>query len=156
MLPLCYTWFTKGKGKQFQIPTRWGSQGRINLIGSYSLFGDDEHLEYRELEKSCKKANVLSYLETLFVAKKPDALMVVVLDNATFHKSAEIQEKRPSWEAGGMFLRFLPAYCPELNMIETIWRLVKGFLMPRRCYNSLDELREALLVALKAVGGVKI
>jgi hypothetical protein len=33
---------------------------------------------------------------------------------------------------------------------------VKGFLMPRRCYNSLDELREALLVALQAVGGVKV
>jgi putative transposase len=55
-----------------------------------------------------------------------------------------------------MFLRYLPTYCPELNPIEGVWRVVKGFLMPRRCYNSLDELREALLVALNAVGGTKI
>lgn len=156
MLSLCYTWFERGSGKQFRIPTRWSSQGRINLIGTYSLHGQEEILEYRELEGNCRKALVLDYLERLFVDCKPERLTVVVLDNATFHKGADIQARREAWEAGGMYLRFLPAYCPELNLIEGVWRLVKGFLMPRRCYNSVDELREALLVALAAVGGVKI
>ena len=156
MLSLCYTWFERGSGKQFRIPTRWSSQGRINLIGTYSLHGQAEILEYRELEGNCRKALVLDYLERLFVDCKPERLTVVVLDNATFHKGVDIQARREVWEAGGMYLRFLPAYCPELNLIEGVWRLVKGFLMPRRCYNSVDELREALLVALAAVGGVKI
>lgn len=156
MLPLCYTWFAKGSGKQFLIPTRWSSQGRINLIGTYSLHGGEESLEYRELEKTCKQDNVIAYLETLFIEKKPEELLVVVLDNATFHKSSGINERIPKWEAGEMFLRYLPAYAPELNPIEGIWRVVKGFLMPRRCYDTVDELREALMVALKAVGGIKI
>jgi putative transposase len=156
MLPLCYTWFTKGSGQQFRIPTRWSSQGRINLIGTYSLHGEQEVLEYRELTGSCRKDAVLDYLERLYVDCKPEQLTVVVMDNATFHKSKEIQARRGDWEAGGMFLRFLPAYSPELNLIEGVWRVVKGFLMPRRCYDSLDSLREALVVALAAVGGVKI
>jgi putative transposase len=156
MLPLCYTWFTKGSGKQFSIPTRWSSQGRINLIGTYSLYGDETILEYRELEKTCKQDSVIAYLETLFTEKKPEELLVIVLDNATFHKSGGIKERLSKWEKGEMFLRYLPTYCPELNPIEGVWRVVKGFLMPRRCYNSLDELREALLVALNAVGGTKI
>jgi putative transposase len=33
---------------------------------------------------------------------------------------------------------------------------VKGFLMPRRCYNSVVELRAALLMALKALGAVMV
>jgi putative transposase len=156
MLPLCYTWFKKGSGKQFAIPTRWGSQGRINLIGTYSLHGDETILEYRELAKTCKQESVIAYLETLFTEKKPEELLVIVLDNATFHKSSGIKGRRSKWEKGEMFLRYLPAYAPELNPIEGIWRVVKGFLMPRRCYNSLDELRKALLVALQAVGGIKI
>jgi putative transposase len=129
---------------------------RINLIGTYSLHGEATTLEYRELTGTCKQESVIEYLETLFVAKKPEELLVVVLDNATFHKSAGIKERMPMWQAKDMFLRYLPAYAPELNPIEGVWRVVKGFLMPRRCYNSLAELREALLVALKAVGGVKI
>jgi putative transposase len=151
-----YTWFAKGSGKQFCMPTRWGSQGRINLIGTYSLYGEDTTLEYRELAKTCKEESVIGYLETLFTEKKPKKLLVIVLDNATFHKSSGIKERLPKWEAGNMFLRYLPAYMPELNPIEGVWRVVKGFLMPRRCYNSLDELREALLVALRAVGGVQV
>lgn len=65
MLSLCYTWFRHGSGKQFEIPTRWGSKGRLNLIGTLSLFGEREQLEVRELDRSCNQAQVIAYLETL-------------------------------------------------------------------------------------------
>jgi putative transposase len=41
-------------------------------------------------------------------------------------------------------------------VIEGVWRVVKGFLMPRRCYNSMDELRAAVLVAFKALQAVEV
>lgn len=50
MLSLYYTWFRRGSGQQFRIPTRWGSEGRINLIGTLSMHGETETLEVRELE----------------------------------------------------------------------------------------------------------
>jgi putative transposase len=38
----------------------------------------------------------------------------------------------------------------------SIWRRVKGFLMPWRLYGSLEELKEAVVQAIKALGGVEL
>ena len=46
----------------------------------------------------------------------------------------------------------LPPYAPFLNLIEEVWRKLKGILMPRRCYNAVAELRAALLTGLKILG----
>ena len=57
----------------------------------------------------------------------------------------------------------LPAYCPHLNLIEEVWRRrLKGFLMPRRFYDSYDsydsvaEFKHAVLHALRLLGAVEI
>ena len=115
MLSLCYSWFRRGSGKQFEIPTRWGSKGRLNLIGTLSLFGKREQLEVRELDGSCNQAQVLAYLETLAERCNSESLTVVVLDNAPFHKGVQLKERRDAWEAKGLYLRYLPAYCPQLQ-----------------------------------------
>jgi putative transposase len=36
-----------------------------------------------------------------------------------------------------------------LNPVESIWRRVKGFLMPRRHYGSVEELRGAVVAAME-------
>jgi putative transposase len=156
MLSMCYTWFARGAGKQFEVPTRWGSKGRLNLIGTLSLFGNSEQLEVLELNGSCTQAHVVAYLETLIQSCTPKHLTVVVLDNAPFHKGEQISKRRAAWEAKGLFLRYLPAYCPQLNLIESVWRKLKGFLMPRRCYDTLDQLQEAVRAALKALKAITI
>jgi len=156
MLSLCYTWFTRGSGKQFKVPTRWGSQGRLNVIGTLSLFGASEQLEVRELTGSCTQAQVISYLDTLAQSCDPTRLMVVVLDNAPFHKGKLLNEQRARWEAQGLYLRYLPAYCPQLNLIEAVWRKLKGFLMPRRCYDTLEQLKAALTLGLKALDVINV
>ena len=152
MLSVGATWFRRGSGQQFEIPTRWGSSGRINLIGTYSLAGREELLEVRELEGTCNGEQVIAYLETLAAGCTPESLTVIVLDNAPFHKGAKLAEKIPAWEEKGLYLRYLPPYAPFLNLIEEVWRKLKGILMPRRCYNSVTELREALLTGLKILG----
>lgn len=150
-LGLCYTWYAKGAGKQFRVPTRWSSAGRLNLIGSLSLFGSTAQLEVRELSGSCTQAQVIDYLEGLAQSCDPARLTVVVLDNAPFHKGKRLTEQRPNWEARGLYLRYLPPYCPQLNPIESVWRKLKGFLMPRRCYDSLAQLNAALKLGLEAL-----
>lgn len=156
MLSVCSTWFARGRGKQFEIPTRWGSQGRLNLLGSLSLHGEQQQLEYRLLDGKCTRAEVVAYLETLAKHCQPDQLTVVILDNAGFHKGGEIERRRVAWEQQGLFLRYLPPYCPFLNLIEGTWRKLKGFLLPRRCYNSVHELKDALLAALQVMQAVQL
>ncbi|WP_192805412.1 transposase [Deinococcus wulumuqiensis] len=151
MLSIGSTWFKRGSGKQFEIPTRWGSSGRINLIGTYSLHGTEEQLEVRELSGSCNGEQVMAYLDTLALRRpRPDDCGGV--GQRPFHKGAKLREKAAEWEKQGLYLRYLPPYAPMLNLIEEIWRKLKGIVMPRRCYNSVDELREAVLTGLKVLG----
>lgn len=81
---------------------------------------------------------------------------MVVLDNAPFHTAGMILEREARWEARGLRLYRLPSYCPHLNLIEGVWRILKGFLMPRRFYDSLAELKQAVLHGLRLLGAVEV
>jgi putative transposase len=100
---------------------------------------------------------VLGYLDSLTQeAQRKGRRVVVVLDNAPLHKAGSVRDARPGWEAKGLELYYLPAYCPHLNLIEGVWKRLKGFLMPRRYYDSLAELKQAVLNALRLLGAVEL
>ncbi len=157
-LPPAYSWTRRGKANQHRVRTRWGKQGRVNLIGTLSLEGEVESLEYRMLEGSCRAGEVIGYLDALAEKARRDGKpVVVVLDNAPFHKASAVRDARAGWESKGLRLRYLPAYCPHLNLVEGVWRrLLKGFLMPRRFYDSLAELKQAVLSALSLLEAVEL
>jgi putative transposase len=156
-LPPTSTWTRKGQAHQHRVPTRWGSRGRINLIGTLAFEGEGEQLEYTMVEGPCRTREVVGYLDTLAEeterANKP---VVVVLDNAPFHTAGAVKERRAGWKAKGLELYYLPAYCPHLNLIEGVWRRLKGILMPRRFYDSVAELKVAVLHALRLLGAVEV
>ncbi len=109
------------------------------------------------LESSCDSWEVLLYLDALArKAEQEGKPCVVVLDNAPFHTAGVIREREEEWEARGLTLYRLPAYCPQLNLIEGVWRRLKGFLMPRRFYDSVGELKQAVLHALRLLGAVEV
>lgn len=156
-LPPTSTWTRRGRSHQHRVPTRWGSKGRINLIGTLSLDDSGERLEYSMVEGSCRSAEVMGYLDALaWEAERSREGVVVVMDNAPFHTSRMVREREKEWERMGLSLYRLPAYCPQLNLIEGVWRRLKGFLMPRRFYDSVSELKEAVLHALRIFGAVEI
>ncbi len=156
-LPPAYSCTMKGRANRHEVRTRWGKQGRINLIDTLRLGEGVELVEYRMLEGACRTGEVLGYLDALAEqAAREDRRVVVVLDNAPFHKAGAIRAARPGWEAKGLELYYLPAYCPHLNLIEGVWKRLKGFLMPRRFYDSLAELKQAVLSALRLLGAVEL
>jgi transposase len=156
-LPPAYTWTLKGRAHQHRVKTRWGSKGRINLIGTLSLGGESKLLEYEMLEGGCRNGEVIDYLDILAEKAEEDAKpVVVVLDNAPFHRAGALQAERAKWESKGLLLYYLPAYCPHLNPIEGVWKKLKSFLMPRRFYDTLADLKEAVLSALRLLGAVEV
>jgi putative transposase len=50
---------------------------------------------------------------------------------------------------------YLPAYWPHLNPVEGVWRRLKGFLMPRRFYDSVPSL-SGRLHALSLLGAAEL
>jgi len=69
---------------------------------------------------------------------------VVVLDNAGIHTSKVLKAARPGLAKRGIYLYYLPAYSPELNRIEPVFKQVKHHEMPVRSYTSKAELRKAV------------
>ena len=127
-------------------------------MGTLCFEGEgEERLEYRLLEGSCRSGEVVAYLDLLAEeAEREGKPVAVVLDRAPFHRAGAVLEERPKWEVKGLRLYYLPAYCPHLNPIEGVWRRLKGFLMPRRFYDSVAELRQAVLSALCLLGAVEL
>lgn len=146
-LPISYSWARKGQSQQRQVPKYFGGSGRINVIGALDYAA--HQLEYALLESKCSKQAVLAFLQTQAQqANQRSKLTVLVLDNASFHRAKIIQDKIPHWQQQNLYLRYLPPYSPQLNPIETVWKRLKTFLLPRRYYSSLTDLKQALLQAL--------
>lgn len=156
-LPPTQTWIRRGQAHQHRVPSRWGSQGRINLIGTLRVDGTGDRLEYAVLDGPCRGAQVCRYLDALAVkTHQDDTPCVVVLDNAPFHRARVVREREPHWRRQGLTLSWLPAYCPHLNPIEGLWKRLKGFLLPRRCYDTVAELTGAVLATLQLLGAVEV
>src|SRR5262249_58249484 len=70
-----------------------------------------------------------------------DVPRVVVLDNASIHISKAFMAHMRSLARQGIFLYYLPAYSPELNEIEPVFKQVKHHEIPQRSHTSKQELR---------------
>jgi len=76
---------------------------------------------------------------------------VIVLDNAPVHQG-EFKKRRAAWEAKGLYIFFLPAYSPHLNLAETLWRKLKYEWLQAGDYADKETLCHAVWQALAAVG----
>jgi hypothetical protein len=84
----------------------------------------------------------MTFLDELVAAFPPEESLVVVLDNVGYHKSHALREW---WRAHAQRIQpfFLPAYSPELNLIERLWRYLKDKLACHRWWNDLERLQQA-------------
>ena len=55
-------------------------------------------------------------------ASKIKKKTVVILDNASIHTANVVKEQIGRWKSKGLLLQFIPAYSPELNKIEILWK----------------------------------
>ena len=76
----------------------------------------------------------------------------VVLDNASVHRNEKIKSMRPIWEKRGLFLFYIPPYSPHLNIVETLWRIMKGKWLRPQDYATTETLFYATDRALAAIG----
>ena len=89
----------------------WGAKGRTNVIGA--LLGSV--LLTVSLFQTTINTDVFNgWVEQDLLPQLPPQ-SVVIMDNATFHKSQDMQEKL---KKAGHTLLYLPTYSPDLNPIE--------------------------------------
>lgn len=66
------------------------------------------------------------------------AKIVIILDNASFHKKEEYIQKIET-EMPNIHLEYLPEYSPDYNLIELVWHSAKEYIA-NRLFKSIEEL----------------
>jgi transposase len=64
------------------------------------------------------------------------AKIIIILDNASFHKRKDILEKIEA-EMQNIILEFLPPYSPDYNLIELVWHSAKEYIA-HRLFKSVE------------------
>jgi hypothetical protein len=77
---------------------------------------------------------------------------LVVVDNAPIHTSEDFEEELARWQKDDLLVKCLPPYCPELNLIELLWRKIKYEWLPLDAYQNFKTLTTSLFDVLKGIG----
>lgn len=138
-----YAW--QEKGKSIELPA--SRSKRANVLGFLNL---DSQLESYVFNDSISSDIVVACFDD-FAGKiiKPT---YVILDNASIHKSDEFEEKIEEWKSKNLFVKFLPAYSPELNLIEILWRFIKYHWLSLEAYKNVKSLNDNLDEVLRNIG----
>ena len=76
--------------------------------------------------------------------------LMLICDNASFHKAKWLTEW-VSTQKEWLRLEFLPAYSPDFNPIERLWRWIKSEHLHNRCWKSLADLKTHLMQVMEKI-----
>ena len=124
-------------GEQAGIPSEHSS--RINVSG---LMSRDNELKSYYSSGSFTSALLTACIDDF--AAETDERRVIIMDNASVHRSRKFQEKIEEWKEQELYVFFLPRYSPHLNLIEILWRKIKYERLKPKNYETLKSLEEAL------------
>lgn len=109
-------------------------------------------LVYHTTTEPVTTETVIEAFDQFVVQKDPDTFAIVVLDNASMHRSKAFRRKMVEWLSHRVHLVYLSAYSPELNLIEILWRQMKYAWLPLSAYLSFDRLCDEVHRLLSGYG----
>ena len=87
--------------------------------------------------------------QEVFNQRNLDALDNFIADNIIYHQPSNPDIKGLEKYKQIIELDFLPAYSPELNPIERVWKLVRKLCTHNRYFPELDLLTQAVFAQFK-------
>ena len=131
-------------GKQKRIPaTQPGQKQKQHIFGGYNWLKDTMTWTVAKTKNS---STFIEFLEELLVKNYPTGRVVLVMDNASYHKSASALAALSLFEHR-VLLVWLPPYCSDLNPIERFWRHLKDLA----CANKLQDNIEAVVTSAENI-----
>jgi transposase len=144
-------WGKKGTRKQVVGQRR---RGRVNIMGGWR-YHDKKRMNFvikkgnaDVFYEQIKSLNNFLLQEWVEQGKRIEdfqdgsARIVIILDNASFHKRKDILDKIAS-EMPNIIREFLPPYSPDYNLIELVWHSAKEYIA-HRLFESVAQLEELL------------
>lgn len=128
-------WFLTGQKPRSLF---WWSNKKLNVFGAY-IEGKKLFYEFHIAQNSLTYLAFLSnFIETLDKNKK----YLFILDNAGWHKTSVIRNYVAKFS--NIKMEYLPPYSPELNPIETSWKITRAQITNSNCFKTLELLQEKL------------
>jgi len=126
-------WFLKGekpKGAFF-----WSNKKLLTFAALTS-----EHKFYYEFYAAQNSIVFCDFLKIVIEQLDKSKKYVFILDNAAFHKTQLVRdliEEQSLW----VKLEFIPPYSPELNPIETCWKVTKNAVTKSQLFQTRREMQ---------------
>jgi len=137
---LGYTWALKGK--QPEVKTT-GKRKKLKAFGAIDYFTGK--FVFQTEEGKLNGRTYISFLKKL-LKRFPNRKIILIHDGAPYHRSKKVKsffESNEDFEEVG-----LPAYSPDFNIIEYLWKNVKGRLH-NKYFSTFAALKKDVHRALK-------
>ena len=155
---LCYC-DEMGVSRQAVVPYGWQPVGKSeayvpvtpsgNLTTS-GFFYEDNRFESYLQEGAISSAMLIACVDDF--ASRLTKKTVLIMDNASTHTSVLFGNRLREWRKRGLHIQYIPAYCPELNLIECLWKQIKYYWLNPVDFLTATSLRNALECILPQIG----
>jgi transposase len=141
-----YCWLLAGQ--RFEVGVG-GGRKRLNILGAYCP-DDQEYLDCRYTDQNLNAQSVIE-LFALLQTRHPDTKHFrIYLDNARYQhaKILQVWIEQTHKDTGVRFdLKYLPAYSPNLNLIERLWKFLRKEAL-QKWHATFEDMQQAVAVVL--------
>lgn len=140
-----YAWQLKGLSETKIIQSASGRK-RITILGALN----PNSLKVTTLitEGNCDQEMVMKHLEELRQDHQNAKKIYLFWDNARYHWSKKVRQKAKSLN---IILIYLPAYSPNLNLIERLWKFLKKKIRRNIYYDTFKKFKKAIFEFFKNI-----
>ena len=128
-------WYMTGqtpRGKFF-----WSNK-KITVFGALKDDGELFCEDFDGQNSLTYKAFLSDFIDTLDKNKE----YVFIFDNASYHKTSVIKNYLARFS--NIKIIYLPPYCPELNPIETCWKITRHDVTNSNYFPTIEKLKDRL------------
>jgi transposase len=100
-----------------------GGRKRLNILGAYCP-DDDEYIDYRLTRDNINGAQFVNFLRLLLATHPETERFILYVDGARYYDSPVVKEwlkRHPEFH-----LSPIPAYSPNVNLIERMWKFLRA------------------------------
>lgn len=133
---ITYGWIRKGKDKEVKTTA---SRTRLNIVGAIEL--DNLSKAVSEQYETINGESIIHFMNKLREQYSADKRLHLIMDQAGYHKATLVQEEAKKLNIN---LVYLPAYSPNLNPIERLWKVMNENVRNNRFFKSAKDFKDAI------------
>lgn len=142
-------WQKKGRSGTKEILANSG-RTRVNIVGAVNPL--DQETTSLITEANCDSFLLVSFLEEVRKQYSLAKEIRIYLDNAPYNHAYRVQDKAKEL---GIVLKYLPGYCPNLNLIERLWKFFKKKIVNNLYYKEFTEFINQIIMFFQNISDYK-